>query len=314
MHRYRAPLTFVLCVLVVLLVIVLTTPSGATQAKWLSQASTDLPGATVGAVSFDVAGDRAPVRGAGAHGATLTNGSAFGLAYRPVQVSVLGPAGEEVAVPAGTRFTYRPGCTGPAPAVSWAADGAGQRLAAVTAGGAQPSAPLHRAGTAGLCLTVSTDARAEAALRPLDGQELRIRTAVEGVPVGGGSRTALREWSARWTVDVPDAPPSSLTVTCESPQNRAWLRWSGSGTSAAVARWDVAVRRAGTAEGWSTPLGPPREATGVEVTPSSLGVSANARYEVRVRGVLADGTVAAEGSLPSGLRVTGNAVHCGGAN
>ena len=56
MSQYRTPTAYVLVVLVLLAVVVLTTPSGGTHARWSVTAQAEVPAMTTGRTGFEVSG------------------------------------------------------------------------------------------------------------------------------------------------------------------------------------------------------------------------------------------------------------------
>ncbi|GAB2622617.1 hypothetical protein [Kocuria arenosa] len=301
MSQFRTPMAYVLGVLVLLAVIVLTTPNGGTHARWSATGQAHVPAMTTGRVGFEVGGVESS--------ATLTNTSGFGVRYRPLHVSLVDSAGGSVAPPEGMRFAYRTGADcGAAPSPA--------RWTAVAPGGTAPvavlgetRAPLERDRPARMCLAVSTDAVAQDALRPLDGQVLQVVTEVEAVSLGDGTWSATRSWTVPFRVELPpvEQPPVTAPVLpvvqdaaqCGADNGAALLRWSWDGGPGvpAVTEWQVRVRPVGTT-GASTlvkavPTSTAREARITAAELLGANHSSSRDYQVLIRAVFAD-----EGTTP----------------
>lgn len=281
MSQYRTPTAYVLGVLVLLAVIVLTTPNGGTHARWSATALAEVPTMTTGRIGFEITA----VEGAGG-AATLTSTSGFDVRYRPVQVSLVDSAGRSVAAPAGMRFAYRTGAAcddGAAPA-EWTATAPGGSAPARVDGGTRAS--LEHDRPAGLCLTVSTDAVAEDALRALDGQVLQVVTVVEASTLGAGTWSTTRSWTAPFTNDFPDATaPLRLRCTPVSGDTKS-VRLSWTGGPAQVSTWELYAHRQGTPEPQSPVTSTDGRVTGVSLSRDLLtaGTSqANGSYTVWVQ-------------------------------
>jgi hypothetical protein len=301
LSQYRTPTAYVLGVLVLLAVIVLTTPNGRTHARWSATGQAEVPTMTTGRVGFEIAG----VEGVDSS-ATLTNTAGFGVRYRPLQVALLDSAGVSVAPPAGMRFAYRTGadCGAAASPAQWTAVAPGGPGPVAVLG--ETRAPLERDRPAGICLTVSTDAVAEDALRPLDGQVLQAVTQVETTTLGDGTWSTTRSWTVPFTVELPAevVPPVTApalpvvqdAAQCGADNSAALLRWSwteGPGAPA-VTEWQIRVRPVGTAGAPTvvkTVPGPTaREA---RITAREFRETGHARsqdHEVLVRAVFAAGS------------------------
>lgn len=93
MSQYRAPTAYVLVVLLLLAVIVLTTPDGGTHAHRSTTARTEVP--ATGRIGFEVAAE------GGEDPAPGTSTSGAGAGHRPLQVPLAGSTGEPVTPPAG---------------------------------------------------------------------------------------------------------------------------------------------------------------------------------------------------------------------
>lgn len=290
MRKYRTPATYALAVLLLLTVVVLTTPNSGTRARWSAAGQAEVPALTMGRIGFDVAVDGSA--------ATLTNTSGFGVQYRPRQVSLTDTAGTPVAPPAGLRFAYRTGtdCSSPASPATWSAVAPGGSAAVAVPGTTR--APLQRDRPAGVCLTVSTDGVAEDALRPLAGRKLQVVTELEASSLDGGSWSAARSWSVPWTVDLPPSPPKPENpAQCRANDSTAVLRWTWSGAAGtpAVTEWQVLVRPSGSTGAptlvKAVPGGSTRE---IRLTSDELrglpGYEKNQDYEALVRAVLDPGT------------------------
>ena len=300
MSQYRTPTAYVLGVLVLLAVIVLTTPNGGTHARWSATARAEVPTMTAGRIGFEIAAVE------GAEGAaTLTSTSGFDVRYRPVQVSLVDSAGRSVAAPAGMRFAYRTGaaCDDGAAPVEWTAAAPGGSGPVGVDGGTR--APLEHDRAAGVCLTVSTDAVAVDALRALDGQVLQVVTGVEASTLGAGTWSTTRSWTAPFTVEAPpveqppvtapDRPTAQDAARCGADTSAAQLRWSWTGGPGvpAVVRWEVRVRPVGSTEASTlvkaVPVPTARE---TRITAKEFRDTGHARsqdHEVLVRAVLAGG-------------------------
>lgn len=318
MSQFRTPTAYVLGVLVLLAVIVLTTPNGGTHARWSATGQAHVPVMTAGRVGFEVGGAESS--------AILTNTSGFGVRYRPLHVSLVDSAGGSVAPPEGMRFAYRTGADcGAAPSPA--------RWTAVAPGGTAPvavlgetRAPLERDRPAGMCLTVSTDAVAQDALRPLDGQVLQVVTEVEAASLGDGTWSTTRSWTAPFTVELPAEvlPPVTATALplvqdaaqCGADNGAALLRWSwpdGPGVPA-VTEWQVRVRPVGTTGAptvvKTVPGAPAREA---RITAKELRDTGHARsqdHEVLVRAVLtAGGTTHVDSAYSWRVKAPGESGH-----
>ena len=297
MSQYRTPTAYVLGVLVLLAVIVLTTPNGGTHARWSATALAEVPTMTTGRIGFEITA----VEGAGG-AATLTSTSGFDVRYRPVQVSLVDSAGRSVAAPAGMRFAYRTGAAcddGAAPA-EWTATAPGGSAPARVDGGTLAS--LEHDRPAGLCLTVSTEAVPVAALRALNEQELRVVTQVEAASLEEGAWPATRPWTVPLVLKMPaeeqptTAPPRPAAGQCSVDGPAALLRWtwSGGADAPAVTAWEIWMRPLGTT------AAPTRVKTvsggaarTVHVAVSELPASSDNRpsqdYETLVRAVFATG-------------------------
>ncbi|MFF0989271.1 hypothetical protein [Kocuria nitroreducens] len=303
MRQYRTPTAYVLGVLVLLAAIVLTTPNGGTQARWSASAQAAVPALTTGRVGFEVGGVQ--------DSATLTNTSGFGVRYRPLQVALLDSSGGSVAPPQGMRFAYRAGadCAAAESPAQWTAVAPGGPAPVAVGGGTW--APLDRDRPAGMCLTVSTDAVAEDALRPLDGQVLQVVTQVEAASLGDGTWSTTRSWTAPFTVELPaveqppvEQPPATAAARpvvqdaaqCGADKSAALLRWEWTERSGvpAVTEWQIWVRPAGTT-GAPTQVQTVRDgaARTAQVTASDLLKPSHLRpsqdHEVLVRAVFATG-------------------------
>lgn len=253
MSQYRTPTAYVLGVLVLLAVIVLTTPNGGTHARWSAAARAEVPTVTTGRIGFEIAG----VEGVESS-ATLTSTSGFDVRYRPVQVDLLDSAGRPVAPPQGLRLAYRTGadCGDAQSPARWTADAPGGPGPVAVLGASR--APLENDRPAGVCLTVSTGAVAEDALRALDGQVLQVVTRVEATTLGDGSWSTTRSWTVPFTVEAPpvEQPPVTApalptaqdAARCGADNSAAQLRWSWTGApgAPAVAEWQVRVRPVGS--------------------------------------------------------------------
>ncbi|TDL39033.1 hypothetical protein [Kocuria rosea] len=320
MSQYRTPTAYVLGVLVLLAVIVLTTPNGGTHARWSATAQSEVPTMTTGRIGFEIAA----VEGEGA--ATLTSTSGFDVRYRPVQVSLVDSAGRSVAAPAGMRFAYRTGAAcddGAAPA-EWTAAAPGGSAPVGVDGGTR--APLEHDRPAGLCLTVSTDAVAVDALRALDAKVLQVVTTVEASTLGDGTWSTTRSWTVPFTVEAPpveqppvtapDRPTAQDAARCGADNSAAQLRWSWTGGPGvpAVVRWEVRVRPVGTAEA-STPVKTVTSSTAREARISAaelLGTnhSSSQDYQVLVRAVFADtGTSSVDSVYAWTVKAPGKSGH-----
>ena len=303
MSQYRTPTAYVLGVLVLLAVIVLTTPNGGTHARWSATALAEVPTMTTGRIGFEITA----VEGAGG-AATLTSTSGFDVRYRPVQVSLVDSAGRSVAAPAGMRFAYRTGAAcddGAAPA-EWTATAPGGSAPARVDGGTRAS--LEHDRPAGLCLTVSTDAVAEDALRALDGQVLQVVTVVEASTLGAGTWSTTRSWTAPFTVEAPpveqppvtapDRPTAQDAARCGADTSAAQLRWSWTGAfgAPAVAEWHLMVRPRGSTVA-PTPVKRLTDGSAREIRLSAdelrsvAGHEKNQDYDVLVRAVLTGGAI-----------------------
>jgi hypothetical protein len=301
---HREPMAFVLGVLAVLAAVVLATPSGATQAKWADQQAAAAPAMSLGRIGLGVvpAGSTA----------TLTNTSDFGVGYRPVQVSLLDRSGRPMSPPSGMTFEYRTGtgCTTAGVPARWATTSGGQGPVAV----GDPAAPLRRGGSTGICLAVSTNAAAEEALRPLDGQRLQVVTTVEAVPAGGGSWADRRTWAMDYVVDAPPAQVTGKVVpgTCTASGDAVGLKWDWTGT-AAVDRWEIWIR---SLDGTETPaiVDLPAAARSVQLTVDRFPkTAAGARsYDVVVRAFPAGSSASVDSAPVRGFKVPGNSnkVQC----
>jgi len=306
MRQHRTPAALVLGALAVLASAVLTTPTDATQAKWLDQEPVAVPAMTLGQIGLDVApaGDAA----------TLTNTSDFGVAYRPVQATLLDPSGGPLTTPSGMRFEYRTGadCTTEGLPARWTASSEGPGPVVIESAGA-PAAPLQRNGSAGICLAVSTDAVAEESLRPLDGRELQVVTTLEAVPAGGGTWTARHDWRASYVVDAPPVTtPAGQTTPGQcragSLDKTVLLSWTWTGTPT-IDHWEILVRpEGGTVEPAPVRKLPGSAALGVELGVQDFAKSEKKteRFEVIVRAFPA-GAAEPVDSLPvRGFKVPGN--------
>ncbi|MFF0904560.1 UNVERIFIED_CONTAM: hypothetical protein RF653_12845 [Kocuria sp. CPCC 205316] len=321
MSQFRTPTAYVLGVLVLLAVVVLTTPNGGTHARWSATAQTEVPVMTTGRVGFEVGGDKG-----GGSSATLTNTSRFGVQYRPVQVTVLDSAGGSVAPPQGMGFAYRTGA-------DCGAAGSPPRWTAVAPGGTAPvavlgetRAPLERDRPAGMCLTVSTDAVAQDALRPLDGQVLQVVTEVEAVSLGDGTWSTTRSWTAPFTVELPAevVPPVTApalpvvqdAAQCGADNGAALLRWSWDGGPGVptVARWEARVRPVGTTEASTlvkaVPTSTAREARITAADLLGTNHSSSRDYQVLIRAVFADeGTTPVDSAYSWTIKAPGKSGH-----
>lgn len=332
MSQYRTPTAYVLVVLVLLAVVVLTTPSGGTHARWSATAQAEVPAMTTGRIGFEIAG----VEGAESS-ATLTNRSGFGVQYRPLQVSLVDAGRESVAPPQGMGFAYRTGAAcadGTAPA-QWTAVAPGGSAAVAVDGGTR--APLERDRPAGLCLTVSTEAVPVDALRALDERELRVVTQVEAASLGDGSWSTTRLWTVPLTLELPaeevpaeeqpttTAPPRPAAPpeapACGLDQNAALLRWSWDGGPGVptVARWEVRVRPVGTTEASTlvkaVPTSTAREARITAAELLSTDHSSSRDYQVLIRAVFADAGISPVDSVPAWtIKAPGRSgnIHCEG--
>ncbi|WP_424347378.1 hypothetical protein [Kocuria sp. CH-021] len=303
MSQYRTPTAYVLGVLVLLAVIVLTTPNGGTHARWSATAQSEVPAMATGRVGFEVGGAEG-----GASSATLTNTSGFGVEYRPRQVSLTGSDGETVTPPPGLRFAYRTGA-------DCGTAGTPARWTAVAAGGSarvavleRTAAPLERDRPAALCLTVSTDGVPEDELRPLAGRQLQVLTELEATSLGEGTWSTTRSWTAPFTVEPPEAAPPAETpavpaATC-TPGLEGVLSWPWSATTdgARVVGWELLRRPQLTGGDWtvlrSVPESPDRAVTVTAAdVPNGGAGKHNTVHEFAVRAHFAPGTAAPE-TLP----------------
>ncbi|MUN63934.1 hypothetical protein GMA12_12430 [Kocuria sediminis] len=310
MSKYRTPATCALAVLLLLAVIVLTTPNGGTRARWSAAEQAEVPALTMGVIGFDVAG-------AGSS-ATLTNTSGFGVRYRPAQVSLL-DAGAAVTPPAGLRFAYRSGaaCSDAKASAQWTAAAPGGSTPVVVPGSTW--APLERDRPAGMCLTVSTDGVTEDALRRLAGRPLQVVTQVEASSLDGGTWSATRSWTAPFTVDLPpvtapSAPVPADAAQCRADNSTAVLRWAWSDRPGgpAVTEWQVLARPMGST---GTPIRVKTVPDGAART-AQLGAADLLRvpdlrssedYEVLVRAVFAaGGTTHADSAYAWRIKTPGN--------
>lgn len=327
MSQYRIPTAYVLGVLVLLAVVVLTTPSGGTHARWSATAQAEVPAMTTGRIGFDVGG----VAGAGSS-ATLTNRSGFGVRYRPLQVSLVDAGGEPVAAPRGMGFAYRTGsaCADGAAPAQWTAVAPGGSAATDVHG--ELRAPLARDRPAGLCLSVSTEAVAADALRALDEREPRVVTQVEAASLGDGAWSTTRLWTVPLALELPAeeqpataAPPRPVAPPeaprCGADQNAALLRWSwdGGAGAPAVARWEVRVRPVGTTEASTlVKTVPTSTARETRITAAELlGTkhSSSRDYETLVRAVFTTGPAShADSAYAWKLKTPGGSgnIHCEG--
>ncbi|GAA1753294.1 hypothetical protein [Kocuria aegyptia] len=299
MSQYRTPTAYVLGVLVLLAAVVLTTPAGGTHARWSATAQAQVPAMTTGRVGFEVGG-----AGGAESSATLTNTSGFTVQYRPQQVALIDAGGRSVAPPQGMGFAYRTGeaCDdGTAPA-RWTAVAPGGSAAVAVDGGTR--APLERDRPAGLCLSVSTAAVHQDALRPLDGQVLQVVTQLEATALGG-AWPATRSWAVPFTVRLPavEQPPVPAPVRpvaqhaeqCGADHSAALLRWTWTGGPGvpAVTEWQVRVRPVGSTGTTTLLKTVPGPAAGeIRITATDLlGTEhlPSQDYEVLVRAVLAGG-------------------------
>lgn len=299
MSQYRTPTAYLLGVLVLLVVIVLTTPSDGTHARWSAAAQAEVPAMTTGRIGFEVGG----VEGA-ASSATLTNTAGFGVQYRPQQVSLVDAGGKPVAPPQGMAFAYRTGAAcddGAAPA-QWTAVAPGGSAAVAVDGGTR--APLERDRPAVVCLSVSTAAVHEDALRPWDGQVLQVLTRLEAGTLEGGAWTATRSWSVPFPVELPPVaqppviapgpPMAQDAAQCGANNSAALLRWSWTGGPGvpAVTRWEVRVRPVGTTQAPTLVMAVPASTAGeARITATDLlstGHLPSQDYQVLVRAVFAD--------------------------
>ncbi|MFI7494742.1 hypothetical protein ACH9D2_08480 [Kocuria sp. M4R2S49] len=305
MSQYRTPTAYVLGVLVLLGVIVLTTPNGGTHARWSTTAQAEVPAMTAGRIGFDVVG-------AGSS-ATLSNTSGFGVGYRPLHVSLTGTAGEPVTTPAGMRFTYRTGtdCGEADAPEAWTAVAPGGSGPVAVLG--ETRAPLERDRPAGLCLTVSTEDVAEEALLPLAGLRLQAVTRLEAASLGDGTWSTSRSWTVPFTVEPPPADPPAEEQTpadppattaparpgatdpgrCGADTSGALLRWTWPDGAPAVTAWQIRVRPVGST-GAPTLVLTVRDSSAREAwltaadLPSTMH-SPGQDHEVLVRAVLATG-------------------------
>jgi hypothetical protein len=298
LSQFRTPTAYVLGVLVLLAVIVLTTPNGGTRARWSATAQAEVPVMTTGRVGFEIAGVESS--------ATLTNTSGFGVRYRPLHVSLADSAGRSVAPPEGMRFAYRTGtaCDDGAAPAEWTALAPGGSAPVGVDGGTR--APLEQDRSAGVCLTVSTDAVAEDALRPLGGQPLHVVTVVEAASLGDGTWSTTRSWTVPFTVEKPpvEQPPVTAptlpvaqdAARCGADTIAAQLRWSWTGAlgAPAVAEWHLLVRPRGSTVA-PTPVKRLTDGTAREIRLSAdelrgvAGHEKNQDYDVLVRAVLTGG-------------------------
>jgi hypothetical protein len=301
LSQYRTPTAYVLGVLVLLAVIVLTTPNGGTRARWSATAQTEVPVMTTGRVGFEIAGVESS--------ATLSNTSGFGVRYRPLHVSLVDSAGGSVAPPEGMRFAYRTGadCDDGAAPAEWTALAPGGSAPVGVDGGTR--APLEQDRSAGVCLTVSTDAVAEDALRPLGGQSLQVVTVLEAVSLGDGTWSTTRSWTVPFTVEKPpvEQPPVTApalpvaqdAARCGADNGAALLRWSWDGGPGVptVAQWEFRVRPVGTTEASTlvkaVPTSTAREARITAAELLDTNHSSSRDYQVLIRAVFAD-----EGTTP----------------
>jgi hypothetical protein len=318
LSQFRTPTAYVLGVLVLLAVIVLTTPNGGTRARWSATAQTEVPVMTTGRVGFEIAGVESSV--------TLTNTSGFGVRYRPLHVSMVDSAGGSVRPPQGMSFAYRTGA-------DCGAAGSPPRWTAVAPGGTAPVsvpgetlAPLERDRPAGMCLAVSTDAVAEDALRPLDGQVLQVVTEVEAVDLGDGTWSATRSWTVPFTVKLPpvEQPPVTApalpvvqdAAQCGADKGAALLRWSWDGGPGVptVAQWEVRVRPVGTTEASTlvkaVPTSIAREARITAAELLGTNHSSSRDYQVLIRAVFADeGTTPVDSAYAWTIKAPGKSGH-----
>jgi hypothetical protein len=297
MSQYRTPTAYVLGVLVLLAVIVLTTPNGGTHARWSATALAEVPTMTTGRIGFEIAG----VEGAES-AATLTSTSGFDVRYRPVQVSLVDAAGESVALPQDMGFAYRTGATcagGTAPA-QWTAVAPGGSAAVDVRG--ELRAPLEQDRSAGLCLTVSTEAVPVAALRALNEQALRVVTQVEAASLEEGAWPVTRPWTVPLVLKMPaeeqptTAPPRPAAGQCSVDGPAALLRWtwSGGADAPAVTAWEIWMRPLGTTAAPTrvkTVSGGAARTVHVDVSelPASSDNRPSQDYETLVRAVFATG-------------------------
>lgn len=326
MSQYRTPTAYVLGVLVLLAVIVLTTPNGGTHARWSATGQVDVPAMSAGKIGFEVGGTEGVE-----HSATLTNTSGFGVGYRPLRVSLIDSAGRSVAPPAEMRFVYRTGadCGDARSAARWTAVAPGASAPVAVAG--ESRAPLERDRPAAICLTASTDAVAEDALRPLAGQVLQVVTRLEAVSLGDGTWSTTRSWTVPFTVELPpeelpteeqppvtapDRPVATEAARCGADHSAALLRWSWTGGpgAPAVAEWQVLVRPAGTT-GAPTPVRTVQDggARDIRITATDLLSTEHLPsqdYEGLVRAVFAAGGAAhADSAYAWTIKAPGKSGH-----